>query len=319
MFRILIGCLLISHLSYAQVILKGTVVNNENNQPIAYCNIGIIGTDVGTISNYDGSFEITVPKKHEAEPLIFSALGHERVTINFNGSNENLTIKLEEKATMLKSIDVYASKKEKKAWFGNRKKDLLPSGSLNYDSASAGGAMALLIVKEDTALNFIKEARLRILRNTLPEFKVRVRFLAVDRSNKNLPGEDIFGESVVVTSSIRKGWLTFDLSERNIFIEQDSFYLEFEWLYEASDRYYVAQSYSDFIKNNPEKVVRDTVTIDNDTIIDVNVKNYIVGTFFAVTVSEAAKEAYITYDRSSSFAPWIRSTSILQAKVLLTD
>lgn len=319
MIRILVFLILISSLSHAQITLKGKIINANDQQPIAYCNIGIVGTAVGTISNYDGTFELNIPQKLSEQPVIFSAIGFERIELKVAKSKSDLKIELKEKATLLKSIDVYASKRTRKKWLGNKKKDLLPSGTQNYDSASAGGAIALLIVKEDPRLKFVQEARLRILRNTLPEFKVRVRVLNVDHSNNGLPGEDLLKESFVITSSIRKGWLTFDLREKNLMVESDSFFIEFEWIFEDKDRQYIATSYDDFIKNNPDKVSIDTVIIDNMKIPELNVKDYIVGTFFAVTVSEAAREAYITYDRSSSFSDWIRSPSIVQAKVLMSD
>lgn len=312
--------LLISHLSISQVVLRGTVIDEKRQIPIAYANIGIINTSVGTISNADGSFEIYIPKKLEAEPIIFSAIGYERVEISASNSvGKKLKIKLKQKTTVLRSVEVKATAKLNKEWYGNNKKGLFPEGTLNYDSASAGGAIALLIEKDDTTLNFVEEARLFIMRNTLPEFKIRIRFLEVDSLNNNKPGKDLLGRSIVVTSSIRKGWLEFDLSEYNIYIEPHAFYLEFEWLYEDVDRHFIAQSYSDFIKSNPEDVSRDTVIVDNIAVPIINVKNHIVGTFVAVSSSKKALEQMVTYGRASSFSSWERDASIVRAKVLMTD
>ncbi|HSF55373.1 MAG TPA: carboxypeptidase-like regulatory domain-containing protein, partial [Algoriphagus sp.] len=48
----------------AQILIKGKVLDGKNDQPIAYTNIGIINTRVGTIANGDGTFSIQIPAQH---------------------------------------------------------------------------------------------------------------------------------------------------------------------------------------------------------------------------------------------------------------
>jgi hypothetical protein len=42
--------------------LNGIVVDNSNNNTIEYVSIGIIGKDIGTISNENGSFQLLIPE-----------------------------------------------------------------------------------------------------------------------------------------------------------------------------------------------------------------------------------------------------------------
>ncbi|MEM6526549.1 MAG: carboxypeptidase-like regulatory domain-containing protein [Bacteroidota bacterium] len=302
-----------------QISVKGSVIDSQSKKAIRYANIGILNTKTGTISNADGSYKITFPDSLLTSKIIFSVIGYHRQEFSLNQLRQNSKVELEPRTIRLKNIVITADQNQQGKWLGNKRKNLLPRGSMNYDSASAGGAKALLIVKEDTSLNFIQEARIRIIRNTLPEFKIRLRILDLDKSNNNLPGEDLFEESLVVTSSMKKGWLAFDLSDKNLLVEQDSFYLQFEWLFEESDRHYIAQSYTDYMKNNPDHVIRDTVVVDGVPIPTVLVEHFYVGTFFAITRSKHIMKKHMTYDRRHSFAEWQRSASIVQAEVLMTD
>ncbi|MEM9391570.1 MAG: carboxypeptidase-like regulatory domain-containing protein [Bacteroidota bacterium] len=304
---------------HAQISVQGSVIDAESKRAIPYANIGILNTKTGTISNTDGTYKITVPDSLLLRKIIFSAIGYHRQEFGVNQLKQNPKVELEPRTIRLKNIVITADQNRQGKWLGNTRKNLLPRGKTKCDSASAGGAMALLIAKEDTSLNLIQKARIRIIRNTLPEFKIRFRILGLDKSDNNLPGKDLFKESLVVASSINQGWLEFDLSSKNFLVEQDSFYIQFEWLYEESDRHYIAQSYTNYMKNNPDHVIRDTVVVDGVPIPTVLVQHFYVGTFFAVTRSKRVLKKHVAYERSNSFAEWKRSASIVQAEVLMTD
>lgn len=52
-------CVLLQLQLKAQV-FKGKVISANDNKTIAYVNIGIVGKDVGTVSNTNGEFSITL-------------------------------------------------------------------------------------------------------------------------------------------------------------------------------------------------------------------------------------------------------------------
>jgi len=54
----------ISSFSYSQgETISGVVHNFENNEPLAYVNIGIANKTVGTVSNKNGLFKLTLNDK----------------------------------------------------------------------------------------------------------------------------------------------------------------------------------------------------------------------------------------------------------------
>ena len=149
----------------------------------------------------------------------------------------------------------------------------------------------MLISKKDTALDYVEQVRVRVFLNTLSEFKIRVRFLEVDSLNDNQPGEDIIFKTIIASSSIRKGWLDIDLSDHNIIINQDKFYLMLEWLYEESDRIFMTKSYGDYLKKYADGIKSDTIEENGTKIpyVDLptnNFKQYLTGTFFYITGSK---------------------------------
>lgn len=310
----MIMCLsIISHLSLGQVVLKGHVFNSKSKEAIRYANIGILNTKTGTISNADGSYEIVVPDSLSSRQIIFSAIGYKRQQLSITRLMRQVDVKLKPTATRLKNVDIIANRKTSKKWLGNKRKALFLSGSMNYDSASAGAAKAILI-KRKVGLKYVKEAQLLIAGNTLPEFKIRVRLLKKDKLT-NLPADDILHESVIVTSDIRKGWITFDLAEHNIMIEDEEFFLAFEWLYEKKDRMRIAKAYADFMRDHPEDVIRYTEVVDGIEIPVVDIKTFFIGTFFATNKQQSFKG----YSRNSSFEQWERSAQAISARILMTD
>jgi CubicO group peptidase (beta-lactamase class C family) len=311
--------------SFAQVVVKGRLLSEADESPIPFVNIGILNSGIGTISNSDGSFTIKVPLSHINDNLQFSAIGYATKTIAVKAiiPNEPLLIYLKEKIIFLDEVVISSTpENEKHAWLGNGKRHLMVQGQMYIDSISAGGAMALLIEKKDLEdLNFINQARLFITRNTEPEFKVRVRMLEVDHSNGDLPGADLFNESVVVVSDIRRGWLTFDLSSYDISIDEESFYLVFEWILEDHDRLRLFNKLADYGKLHPNELIRVTVVVDGKKMptAEYSSRAPIPVIAFGDTRTKSDLEKYTCYSRGNSFGEWKRGTSIISAKILMSN
>ena len=312
---------------FGQLTLRGKVFEKDSHTPISFTNIGILNSNYGTISNSDGSFSIKIPASHLDENLLFSAIGYEKkaIVVNSFTNDKEIIIYLIEKKILLDEILISVSAKktkEKHSWLGNSKRNLLVQGQMFLDSTSAGGAMALLIEKKDDIdLEFIDKALLFITRNTEPEFKVRVRILGVDSQNNNFPGDDLINESIIVTSSIKRGWLTFDLSSYNFMLEEESFFLVFEWILEDKDRLNMFNTLAEYQKLNPNKIIRDSVIIDDKKVPtkDISSTARIPIIAFGDTRTKSNLKNYKCYSRSNSFGEWKRTTSIVSAKILMSN
>ncbi len=72
--------------------ISGTVTSAEDNQPVPGVSVSVKGTTLGTITNADGSFELTIPQ--DAKTLIFSFIGMKNQEIEI-GSQTSFNIKME--------------------------------------------------------------------------------------------------------------------------------------------------------------------------------------------------------------------------------
>ena len=232
-------------------------------------------------------------------------------------------ILLKEKPTRLETVTITG--KEKKA-NGYRLGNRYNRGGLIYgDSIAAGSAMALLIENKYPAyhedLNFpayAQEASLFISRNTMDTFKVRIRFLS-RHSVTGLPDNDLFDESIILTSSIRRGWVTFDLRPYRLLINDTSFFLAFEWIMNDRDRLDLGRQYKQYQIQSPEMVTSDTIIVAGEKVGFRSYHRFHVGTSFGVSAIPFSLQNYTCYYRLNSFGKWMRAPGILTARLLVAS
>jgi hypothetical protein len=321
MIRIILF-LLISHLAHSQILVQGKVMDT-NNRPIPYVNIGILNSTFGTISNEDGSFAMRIPVSHQFDSVLFSALGYVSKSYAVaDALQKSLVVSLADHIIYLDDVEVNTKRESNKYFeFGNSHSR---GGVLETDTLTAGAALAVLI-NENTNPDFsfpvyLNKAQIRIFRNNLPSFKMRVRFYEVDTVT-NQPGNDLLQQSIVMESEMRNGWLEFDLSKLN-FIVRGPFFMGFERIITKEDRELIASSYQKFIKENPKKLVADTVLVDGKKEVRQMIKGGgidLPGTFIAISTTVKDQEKFVCYTRDTSFDPWKRSHGILTATVTLSN
>lgn len=57
--------------------LSGKVTNSENTTAIDFVSIGVVGMDIGTVSDDNGNYQLSIPSEYDNEILRFSYLGFE--------------------------------------------------------------------------------------------------------------------------------------------------------------------------------------------------------------------------------------------------
>jgi hypothetical protein len=308
---------------FSQHIINGKLINHTDSKPIPYANIGIENSPVGTLSNEDGSFQIFVPEKYDGDTILFSALGFKRRHVPVSVLTQALTneIIMEEEPTILEQVIVSSKKKKIKSYaLGNR---FTQGGFLYADSISAGAAMALLIdnkypsYHKDLSYPFtLKKVNIFIDKNSEENFKLRLRFLQRDAIS-DLPDKDLLKENIIVTSSIKKGWLEFDLLPYR-FVASKPFYLVIEWIMEDKDRLALLNEYAEYRKANPAMVTHDSTVVDGKKIGFMSYHHFSPGTHLGVSPNPFSLNNYTCYYRTNSFGEWKRSPVVLTARVEVT-
>jgi serine beta-lactamase-like protein LACTB len=317
--------LLSSLTSYTQILIKGTIVNKATLEPISYANVGIRHKNIGTISNLDGSFSIVIPDHLSKDTVTISSLGYKErhIPLFFFQKTKPTTVYLNEKSKTLLPVTVNARQKTLFFEVGNK---AVRSGNLETDTTHSGRAIALLIEnkapyyqKDLSFPAYIEKARLRIFRNNLKSFKFRVRINDVDSLNGS-PGRDLLHESIVIQSTMKKGWLTFDLSALNIEIAKP-FFITFEQITDLQDRIEIANGYRDYLTNHPKKLITDTIVFEGKKEVRQILGGGIdlPGTFIAMSNSASRLANYACFIRETSFGEWKKVPDIVTATVTLSN
>src|SRR5688572_16224871 len=121
-FRLLSLLLITIPLSgFSQIAVSGKVLNAVSNSAISFANIGIVNSDVGTISEEDGTFSISITENYLKARLLFSALGFKRISISIDSVRnfQNIVVTLIEEPLHLKPVTVTGDGFKRKFVFGN--------------------------------------------------------------------------------------------------------------------------------------------------------------------------------------------------------
>src|SRR4051812_45457874 len=63
--------------SFSQTVLKAVLKDQTTLKPLAYASIGLVGKHVGTLSDEQGNFELSLPMLANVDTLRISAIGYE--------------------------------------------------------------------------------------------------------------------------------------------------------------------------------------------------------------------------------------------------
>lgn len=105
---LMIPLLLFGVISSAQTTINGSVAD-ENGEPIPGANIVIVGTVVGTTTDFDGNFILQTEEQPPFE-LRITSIGFSDTTVDVNASGETVSVTLGEAQTFLDEIVVSASR-----------------------------------------------------------------------------------------------------------------------------------------------------------------------------------------------------------------
>lgn len=98
--------------AYAQTTIKGTV-QDTGNEPLIGANVVLKGTSVGSITDFDGNFSLTVNESYPLT-LTISYIGYETKDVTVGSETSSLAITLDEESSILQEVVVSASRVEEK-------------------------------------------------------------------------------------------------------------------------------------------------------------------------------------------------------------
>jgi hypothetical protein len=174
------------------------------------------------------------------------------------------------------------------------------------------------VPKQISFVGYLLNASLYIYRNNLESFKFRIRLNKYD-SLTGKPGEDLIDNSIIEESSMKSGWLDFDLSKLN-FKVTGPFFVTFEQLLDLKDRTAIAKGFRQYLRTYPEWFKADTVMYQGRIQISQKIERGgidLPGTFIGVSTSASDLDNYSCFVRETSLSRWNKIRTTLAVNVTI--
>lgn len=199
--------------------LKGVVIDAGTNQPVPFVNIGVLDKNIGTVSDINGKFNLSLVGE---ETVRFSSIGYEPFAKVFKEDNLKLTILLIPSTTLLNEVIITGGNFGKEVILGHNIKTR--SHSVGFGSRQLGTQIgALLKVRKPT---LIDKAHFIINRTSGDSLLYRVNIYDF---SKGEPGRNLLSKNVIISAPQEKGTSSVDLSSFDLIIEDDVL-LMIEWI-----------------------------------------------------------------------------------------
>jgi len=244
-FIYLLVFLVFSHVSHAQLITKGKIIDAASGEALAYVNIGVIGKNIGTVSGRDGTFTLAIPQSLKDEKIRVSMVGYSSKDFIVKDFIEqirgNYLLNLEATNLEIPEITINESALEMKRLGNKTTKSMIQAG---FGNDTLGNEVALKVKVRRRKPVYIREFNLGIANNPYDTLKFRLNFYSIKNGK---PGKLINQENIIISTSIKEGLLTADLRPYNLKMDR-SFYISIEWIEDLGEgdlnfyAYYPARS-----------------------------------------------------------------------------
>jgi len=202
--------------------IKGSILNIETSEPIAYASIYSEENQFLSFCNSKGEFYIEIPSIHQY--ITVKSLGYEdqKISVNEDDSGGFLKIHLIPKTYYMDEL-VIESRVSKKIVIG----DTILQGrikSLSFGSVPYASIAIPFKFQEYPAS--IQNFSFYIESNHIGNFDFRLRLLTKGKRGK--PGTDILNQNLIHHSNQQKGWVNIECKDINFVVSEKNIYLVIE-------------------------------------------------------------------------------------------
>ncbi len=213
---------------FAQTNLVGQVLDAQTKEPLVYVNIGLVGKDLGTISDEEGYFSFEVdPSSQRSDSLRFSMLGYESKTYLLADylAAKPFEILLEEEAFSLDEVVVLSPKKKalKGKLLGNKTKSNLIYTS--FTTNRLGNEMGIVIRSRKDPMELVY-FEFNIVENDYGPIRFRLNLYNL---KDGLPHQNLLKENVFIDTDLEQGVVRVDLTPYDLVLQED-FFIALEWI-----------------------------------------------------------------------------------------
>ena len=197
--------------------ITGIVINADSKQPVEFANIGIVGKNVGTVTDLNGKFNFFVDSKYDNDTILFSIIGYKPLLIKIADLRKTIDneVLLKEKAYELAEVVIRPKIFEQRTLGVTTKFKKIAAG---FKDNILGYECGILMQVKKTA--FIKKVNINI---SLCSYDTIFYRLNIYKVHGKMDFENILREPIYIKmpKETVKDEIQIDLQSRNIVIEGD--------------------------------------------------------------------------------------------------
>lgn len=213
-------------------IFNGQIISESDKSPVSYARIGILDENIGVISDKDGNFSFDLTNIKKDKNLVVQVGGFENYKIQIKNIDlsKKLIISLLDKVQNIEEVQVKKQRFTEKNWGSNSHSQKIlfayyPERK-NEDKS------------KEIAVYFGNSKRIKInkINVNVAELKadepLQISFNVYSIKDK-LPFESIVSENlttILTNDKIKNGVFTFDISDRNVWVEKEDFFVSMQVL-----------------------------------------------------------------------------------------
>lgn len=226
---IIFSCLF--YLVQAQLNISGKILDQASKEALSYVNIGVIGKNIGTVSDRSGAFNLEIPEEHYSDTMRISIIGYDPIEYVCNELEKqlrtNAQIELKPSNYEIEEVVITSSSlKSKKV--GNLKwKENIHAA---FGEDKLGNEMGI-VIKIKKRRTIVKDVTFVIGENKNDKVRFRLNIYEMKRGK---PGKNLLRDNIILESTAKEGKVTTDLTAYNIVVEND-FLLSIEWIEDYPD------------------------------------------------------------------------------------
>jgi CarboxypepD_reg-like domain len=217
-------------------ILKGSILDNQNNQPLAYVSVGVLNKSEGTLTDSAGNFSFEISQENLEDTLQMSSVGYfpKKIAVKDYIKSNATIVKLEIKITELAEV-IVTNMKTNTEIVGRQTSSKLTQVSIHNKTSAAqtiGSEMGMRY-KTSRINAILKDFNFYISANNFNSIKFRVNIYSV---KDELPDTLIYNKQIFATvDNFKTGWTKLDLQQYGIQVNND-FIVTIQWVESKMDK-----------------------------------------------------------------------------------
>ena len=193
--------------------LRGRITDQADGKPLEFVNVGVLHRGTGSVTDQDGVFVFRTDSVLNTDTLRISMLGYTTVNMTvgefLSRTREQMGGVALSKASHEMRPATIRSHELKDRKLGNKNDGMVSAG---FSSNDLGCELVTKIeIKNDPT--FIEKFNFYISSSIFDTLLFRLNIYAMENG---LPGRQINTQNIFVTTTVKKGWVSVDLSSYNL-------------------------------------------------------------------------------------------------------